>query len=79
MISSDLLSQSLCQLYLVWQTFLLAMDDPGEEPGLVQTAYGTNYKRLVALKNSYDPSNFFHINQNIKPLEPGWDSMSRAR
>jgi len=36
-------------------------------PALVQTAYGTNYKRLVALKNSYDPGNFFHINQNIKP------------
>ncbi len=44
------------------------MDDPGEESVLVQTAFGTNYKRLVALKNTYDPSNFFHINQNIKPL-----------
>jgi hypothetical protein len=38
-------------------------------PALVQTAYGTNYKHLVALKNSYDPGNFFHFNQNIKPLE----------
>ena len=29
--------------------------------------YGVNYERLVALKNTYDPSNFFHLNQNIKP------------
>jgi len=48
-------------------------------PLLVQTAYGANYKRLVALKNCYDPGNFFQINQNIKPQEPGWDSMLRAR
>ncbi len=26
-----------------------------------------NYNRLVALKNKYDPKNFFHFNQNIKP------------
>ncbi|MGE5443835.1 MAG: BBE domain-containing protein [Ignavibacteriales bacterium] len=23
--------------------------------------------RLVALKNKYDPTNFFRLNQNIKP------------
>jgi len=51
------------------EAYLNFMDDPGEEPVLVQTAYGTNYKRLVALKNRYDPGNFFHINQNIKPQE----------
>ena len=51
------------------EAYLNFMDDPGEEPVLVQTAYGANYKRLVALKNRYDPGNFFHINQNIKPLE----------
>ncbi len=49
------------------EAYLNFMDDPGEEPVLVQTAYGANYERLVALKNSYDPTNFFHINQNIKP------------
>jgi FAD/FMN-containing dehydrogenase len=37
----------------------------GEER--VRAAYGGNYQRLVALKNRYDPSNFFHLNQNIKP------------
>ena len=25
------------------------------------------YARLAALKNRYDPTNFFHMNQNIKP------------
>ncbi|HEX6554957.1 MAG TPA: FAD-binding oxidoreductase, partial [Ktedonobacteraceae bacterium] len=49
------------------EAYLNFMDDPGEEPVLVQTAYGANYKRLVALKNRYDPGNFFHINQNIRP------------
>jgi hypothetical protein len=33
----------------------------------MRAAYGVNYKRLVSLKNRYDPSNFFHLNQNIKP------------
>lgn len=33
----------------------------------VRAAYGPNYERLVALKNKYDPDNFFRLNQNIKP------------
>jgi FAD/FMN-containing dehydrogenase len=33
----------------------------------VQQAYGTNYAKLVALKNKYDPTNFFRVNANIKP------------
>jgi len=61
------------------EAYLNFMDDPGEEPVLAQTSYGANYKRLVALKNRYDPGNFFHINQNIKPLEPDWVSMLRER
>jgi FAD/FMN-containing dehydrogenase len=37
----------------------------GEER--VRAAYGANYERLVALKNTYDPMIFFHLNQNIRP------------
>jgi FAD/FMN-containing dehydrogenase len=33
----------------------------------VRAAYGDNYDRLVALKNKYDPTNFFRLNANIRP------------
>jgi FAD/FMN-containing dehydrogenase len=40
-------------------------DEEGER---VPTAYGgETWKRLVTLKNKWDPSNFFSTNQNIKP------------
>lgn len=36
----------------------------------IMAAYGKeNYKRLVVLKNRYDPTNFFSLNQNIKPVK----------
>ena len=41
-------------------------DDEVGDP--TPSAYGPNYRRLQELKAKYDPSNFFHINQNIRPL-----------
>jgi FAD/FMN-containing dehydrogenase len=39
--------------------------EEGEQ--LVKDAYGTHYQRLAAIKNKYDPTNLFRLNQNIKP------------
>ena len=41
------------------------LGEEGEER--VRAAYGANHGRLVALKNRYDPTNLFRLNQNITP------------
>ena len=50
----------------VYVNYLGQEADEGTER--VKAAYGpAKYERLVALKNKYDPTNFFRLNQNIKP------------
>ena len=38
-----------------------------EKEELVRSGYGINYQRLVRIKNKYDPTNFFRVNNNIPP------------
>ncbi len=35
---------------------------------MMRASYGdANYERLVEIKTKYDPTNMFHLNQNIRP------------
>ena len=39
-----------------------------EEPAdTVRAAFGANHPRLAELKKKYDPTNFFSLNQNVRP------------
>ena len=44
------------------------LGDDDEESESLPSAYGPNYRRLQELKAKYDPNNFFHMNQNIRPV-----------
>ncbi len=46
-------------------TYLNYLMDEGEQR--VRDSFGPQYDRMVELKNKYDPTNFFRLNQNIKP------------
>jgi berberine-like enzyme len=41
------------------------LGDEGEDH--VRSASGDNYQRMVALKNKYDPTIVFRLNQNVRP------------
>jgi len=41
------------------------MGDEGTDR--VRASYGPNFERLQAVKQTYDPQNLFHVNQNIPP------------
>ena len=47
--------------------FYLNTINDDENPDRIRTTYRGNYARLQAIKAKYDPSNFLHLNPNIKP------------
>ncbi len=53
------------QPYATGATYLNFLGEEGE--ARARAGYGVSYDRLVALKNEYDPTNFFRLNQNIQP------------
>jgi FAD/FMN-containing dehydrogenase len=55
------------QPFLADAAYVNYLGDIDEESA--RTAYGQKYERLAALKAKYDPTNFFRMNQNIKPSQ----------
>jgi hypothetical protein len=53
--------------HLVAGSYVNYVSDEGD--AFARAAYGANYDRLVELKNNYDPTNFFRMNHNIKPIK----------
>jgi FAD/FMN-containing dehydrogenase len=51
--------------YTAGGAYINMIMDEGQER--VKAAYRDNYQRLVEIKNKYDPTNFFRVNQNIRP------------
>ena len=66
---SDQRIASLKRYYAAVEPFMKGFytnlhEDSGSK---TRSNYGVNYERLVAIKNQYDPANFFRLNSNIKP------------
>jgi len=53
--------------FLISSAYGNYVSDEGD--AIAHEAYGVNYNRLAALKNKYDPTNFFCMNHNIRPTE----------
>jgi hypothetical protein len=49
--------------------YLNFMMEEGEDR--IRASYRGNYGRLAAIKEKYDPENFFRVNQNIRPASAG--------
>jgi hypothetical protein len=60
--------------HLAAGSYVNYVSDEGD--AVARAAYGPNYDRLVALKNKYDPANFFRMNHNIKPSQADPAAMS---
>jgi hypothetical protein len=60
--------------FLVEDSYGNYVSDEGD--AFARAAYGPNYERLAKLKNKYDPTNFFHMNHNIKPSQAAPAAMS---
>ena len=58
-------SWSALSPFLVEGSYGNYVSDEGDP--FARAAYGPNYDRMVAVKDKYDPSNFFHMNHNVKP------------
>jgi FAD/FMN-containing dehydrogenase len=52
--------------YTMQGAYVNFMMEEGEDR--VKATYGDNYERLVEVKNKYDPTNLFRVNQNIRPM-----------
>ncbi|MHC4324487.1 MAG: FAD-binding oxidoreductase [Planctomycetota bacterium] len=53
------------------------MMDEGEDR--VKATYRDNYERLVQIKNKYDPTNLFRVNQNIRPTADSASDVERQK
>jgi FAD/FMN-containing dehydrogenase len=53
--------------YSAGGAYINFMMEEGEER--IKTSYSSNYEQLVAVKNKYDPTNLFRVNQNIQPTK----------
>ncbi len=49
--------------------YLNYLMDEGDQR--IRDSFGSNYARIAALKNKFDPTNLFRMNQNIKPAREG--------
>jgi FAD binding domain/Berberine and berberine like len=53
------------QPFLERGVYINALGEEGDDR--VKAAYGANYERLAALKQKYDPTNFFHATHTVRP------------
>ena len=51
--------------YSLGGAYVNFMMDEGQDR--IQSAFRDNYDRLAAIKKKYDTTNFFRVNQNIRP------------